>query len=101
MNLRGAELLIIIVFLALFAFAIWLAIWIGKRAEEKGYSRVGFTIFGLFFTLIALIVVLAIQPTQGAQSLGLVKCPHCAEAIQPEAKVCKHCGRDIPAAVTA
>lgn len=30
---------------------------------------------------------------------GLRKCEHCAEWVRPEAKVCKHCGRDIqPAA---
>lgn len=99
MDLKGSNILILVVLLGLIAFGIWLAFWIGKKAQEKGYSRVGFTIFGLFFTLIALIVVLVIQPTQAAQTSGLVKCPHCAEAVQPEARVCKHCGRDIPTAV--
>lgn len=27
--------------------------------------------------------------------MNLIKCPHCAELIQPDAKVCKHCGRNI------
>ncbi len=99
MNLKGTEMLFILVLLALFAFAIWLAIWIGKKADEKGYSRVGFTIFGLFFTIVALIIVLVIPPSQAAQMAGMVKCPHCAESVQPEANVCKHCGRDIPTAV--
>jgi len=93
-NLKGSEFLIILMFFALMAFGIWVAVWIGKKAQEKGYSRVGFTIFGLFFTIVALIVVLVIRPTQDSLSAGLVKCIYCAEVIQPEAKVCKHCGRD-------
>jgi hypothetical protein len=31
----------------------------------------------------------------------LRKCPHCAELVKPEAIVCKHCRRDLPAAVAA
>jgi len=97
-NWKGYEFLF--VGLLLMVVFVLLAIWIGKKAQEKGYSRAGFTVFGLFFTLIALIVVLVIQPTQTAQTTGLAKCPHCAEAIQPDAKVCKHCGRDVPATLT-
>lgn len=26
---------------------------------------------------------------------GLRKCPHCAESIKAEARVCKYCGRDV------
>lgn len=28
----------------------------------------------------------------------LRKCPYCAEMVRVEAKVCKHCGREIPPA---
>lgn len=99
-NLRGWEFLLLLLLVVLpIAVAVWLAFWIGRKAEEKGYSRVGFTIFGLFFTLIALVVVLVIQPTTAASIAGTVPCPYCAEAIKPEAKVCKHCGRDVPSAL--
>jgi hypothetical protein len=30
-----------------------------------------------------------------------VKCPHCAELIQPDAKICKHCKRDVVASEPA
>jgi RNA polymerase subunit RPABC4/transcription elongation factor Spt4 len=37
----------------------------------------------------------AIERQQIAE--GLKKCPHCAELIKPDAKVCRYCGRDMPA----
>ncbi|ASM76021.1 hypothetical protein VITFI_CDS0242 [Vitreoscilla filiformis] len=35
----------------------------------------------------------AIEQQQLAE--GLKKCPHCAELIKPDAKVCRYCGREV------
>lgn len=56
----------------------------------------------LFAGITAVLVILAVVSllssgvmNQGPSTEGLVKCPHCAELVQPDARVCKHCGRDI------
>jgi hypothetical protein len=71
-------------------------------ASSKGRSFIGWWIYGALLFLIALVHSLIIRedPDVTEKRLlekGLVKCPSCAEAIKPEAVVCKHCGRDIPA----
>jgi hypothetical protein len=37
------------------------------------------------------IEVLSVQNTEA----GLRPCPHCAELIQPAAKLCRYCGHDV------
>lgn len=77
-------------------FWIWAIIAIGNIAQEKGYSKTGFVVFAIFLPIIALIVALVLQPSQAKENATvaaqMVKCPACAELIQPDAQKCKHCG---------
>ena len=74
---------------------------VANMAAEKGRSYAGF--FWLSFLLsffIGLLIVLASQPIaknqgQNVDPRMLVKCQMCAEPILAEARVCKHCGRDV------
>jgi hypothetical protein len=55
-------------FIGLILFVlIWIAIafWAARVAGRKGYSFIGFFIFGFFFTLVALIVAYLVPPRDG------------------------------------
>ena len=71
-------------------------------ARTRGRSELGFFALSFFLSFVVALIVVLISPpletvkTDGPISAGdRVKCPHCAEAILAEAKVCKHCGRDV------
>ena len=80
-----------------------LSILVALYAYARGHSLLnmfGFFLLGLVFSpLIALVGAALIPPSDKVMiEKGLAqKCPHCAELVKPEATVCSHCGRDIPA----
>jgi hypothetical protein len=81
----------------------------------KGLGRLGF-LLGFAFSVVGIVIVAVLEPPEeerhrrllqeqqllskqvAVASAGLVKCPACAELIQPDAKKCKHCGEIIAAA---
>jgi len=70
-------------------------------AQHKGFSVAAGIIGGLLLGPLAfLMFFVGGVGGEGAKK----KCPHCAEWIKADAKVCRHCGRDVappakPAAV--
>jgi hypothetical protein len=74
---------------------------VGVIAQAKGRGFFGRWIYGTLLFVVAIIHVLVIRPNAtGVEARALVggdtrKCPHCAEIIKAEAKVCRYCGRDV------
>jgi hypothetical protein len=93
------DLVIVVAYLgALFSGYAGMTVWARKGGRPGG----GFFVGGLLGALGVFILVLA-KPRQTeidsvARSRGLVRCPHCAEAIMREAHVCRHCQREVTAA---
>ncbi len=69
-------------------------------ARNKGHDFVRWWVYGALLFIVALPIVLIMKPNQeGLERLqkaeGMRKCPLCAEMIKVDAKVCRHCGRDL------
>ncbi|WP_321528480.1 superinfection immunity protein [Sedimenticola selenatireducens] len=73
----------------------WIIAGARKHHQETAIGIVnlllGWTALGWLFALIWSLTAV----NRDLRQNGKVPCPHCAELIQPAAKVCRFCGRDI------
>ena len=66
-----------------------------SAAQKKGWNPTTGILAGIFLGALAPLMYFMSGITRSAPQTR--KCPHCAEWVQVEAKVCKHCRRDLPA----
>jgi hypothetical protein len=91
----------------------FIVFWIGFCAvpaiiaSNKGRSAAGWFFGSILISPLLGGIIVACLPTltgkleQRAMSSGeMRKCPHCAELVKAEAKICRHCQRELPVVTT-
>ena len=78
-------------------FVVVLCLLVGKYASRRGLSATRYFLLSVLLSpVIGFLLVLVFAPSDPTR-----KCPHCAESVKRDAKVCRHCGRDLPPAASS
>jgi RNA polymerase subunit RPABC4/transcription elongation factor Spt4 len=101
LDVLGGLLLLFLAFPALVVFGL-LGLTVALIARSKGRDTFWWFVYGFGVWLVALPHALLMKPdVVGIEhrqiAEGQRKCPFCAEMIKVDAKVCRYCGRDLPA----
>lgn len=95
----GLEMAELFVFSA--PFWIVMGAIVAMIAHSKGQASAAWFFYGLLIWPIALVHILikpadrAVTDERAVQAGIATRCPHCAEMIKLQARVCKHCGREV------
>jgi RNA polymerase subunit RPABC4/transcription elongation factor Spt4 len=95
-------LILLFMFFPLFIVFGLLGLAVALIARSKGRDTFWWWIYGFGLWFIALPHALLMKPDVAGiegrrMAEGQRKCPFCAEMVKLDAKVCRHCGRDLPA----
>lgn len=64
-------------------------------AQKKGRSFILWWFYGAMLLIVALPASILMKPSDETIKAGMRKCPKCAEYVQAEAQICKHCRSEL------